>query len=89
MNIPKKSHQDYRTVLNGAYYTYSTHDEIFKTEMDGVLQLYNSIYQLILSKALIDELKLDPMTMDETLFNEFYKRLEQKYIKGLTLPSLI
>ena len=87
--ISKKADQDYRMVLNSAYYTYITHDAEFEKQMLKVLKVHGTILQMLIQKASIPELKLDPLTMNPILFEEFYNRLDVKYVQGLAVPSLI
>lgn len=87
--ISKKEQQDYREVLHNAYYTYLTHDEEFKKQMNSILKLYGSLMKMIKDKEIVPELKLDPATMDPVLFEQFYNRLDLKYINGVPVPSLI
>ena len=87
--ISKKPGQDYRYILNCAYYTYLTQDAEFEKQMQKVMKLYTSLFNMIIEKNTMQELKLDPLSMNPILFNEFYNRLEAKYIHGITVPSLI
>lgn len=87
--ISKKEDQDYRVVLNSAYYSYTTHDQEFKKRMDNILKLNSSLMKMIKDKEIIPELKLDPATMVPALFEQFYNRLELKYINGVQVASLI
>ena len=87
--ITKKPEQDYRLVLNSAYYTYLTHDAEFEKQMQKVLKLHNNILRMLLDKTQVPELRLDPLTMTPALFEEFYNRLETKYFHGVSVPSLI
>jgi len=87
--VPKEPGQDYRMVLHAAYYTYLTNDAEFEKQIQKVLKLNSSLMNQIRDKNTIPELKLDPMTMKPALFEEFYNRIESKYLHGAPVPSLI
>ncbi len=87
--VTRKPGQDYRFVLNSAYYTYLTHDAEFEKQMQQVMKLYGSMLQLVLEQKVLPELKLDPITMTPPLFHEYYNRLASKYMNGMPVQSMI
>ena len=87
--ISKKPGMDYRMVLHSAYYMHLTHDTEFEKQIQKILKLYESVLGMIRSKTTIPELKLDPVTMNPVLFEEFYNRIDSKYLHGVPVPSLI
>lgn len=87
--ITKKPDEDYRMILHAAYYTYVTHDAEFEKQMQNILSLYYNLLRMVKDKTEIPELKLDPMTMNYILFDEFYNRLNSKYLYGSAVHSLI
>eukprot|EP00826_Nyctotherus_ovalis_P061918 TRINITY_DN886_c0_g1_i4.p1 TRINITY_DN886_c0_g1~~TRINITY_DN886_c0_g1_i4.p1 ORF type:complete len:286 (+),score=110.22 TRINITY_DN886_c0_g1_i4:208-1065(+) len=87
--ITRKPDEDYRMILHAAYYTYLTHDPEFEKQIQKILSLYQNLLHMIKDKAEIPELKLDPITMNYILFDEFYNRLNSKYLYGPSIHSLI
>jgi len=87
--ITKKPDEDYRMILHAAYYTYITHDSEFEKQMQSILSLYYNLLRMVKEKTKIPELKLDPVTMNYILFDEFYNRLNSKYLYGSAIHSLI
>lgn len=77
--IVKTPSQDYRSVLQRAYYTYLTHDEDFKKQIQKLLFIHKRLVNKLINKELVAELKLDAFTMDPTLFNVYCSTLEKKY----------
>lgn len=78
--ITKKPDEDYRMILHAAYYSYITHDTEFEKQMQNILSLYYNLLRMVKDKTEIPELKLDPVTMNYILFDEFYNRLNSKYL---------
>lgn len=87
--ITKKPDEDYRMILHAAYYSYITHDTEFEKQMQNILSLYYNLLRMVKDKTEIPELKLDPVTMNYILFDEFYNRLNSKYLYGSAVHSLI
>lgn len=87
--ITRRPDEDYRMILHAAYYTYLTHDSEFEKQIHKILSLYQNLLHMVKDKADIPELKLDPITMNYILFDEFYNRLNSKYLYGPSIHSLI
>ena len=88
--IPKKDKEDYRIVLQRAYFTYRCTAEDFERQNEEMLDNYDTLKRLIFSKAIVPEFTKDPIDMEKGEFEEFYKNLIIKCVhprRGVLLPS--
>lgn len=79
MRVHKGRGEDYRVLLEKAYYTYSGEDKEFAAKMESIIQFQAGLKRLIASAVTLPALERDPFKMSEEEFAAFYDQLLKEY----------
>jgi len=88
LKVPKREDEDYKIILQKAYFSYRFTDRDFEKQIDEVVQLHVGLQRIINNGATIRELKNDPYEMAESEFDTFYSNLIKEYEDILLQDSL-
>eukprot|EP00831_Metopus_contortus_P070760 TRINITY_DN6472_c0_g1_i1.p2 TRINITY_DN6472_c0_g1~~TRINITY_DN6472_c0_g1_i1.p2 ORF type:complete len:233 (+),score=34.39 TRINITY_DN6472_c0_g1_i1:183-881(+) len=78
-HVEKAPTEDFRYVLQKAFYTHRTNDQEFEECATKMLVLYSTLQKMVYSQVIIPEFKVNPRSMTLEEFELFYSFLEAKY----------
>lgn len=86
--ISKKPLEEYRIVIQKAYYTYTSTDAEFNARMVAMLEDYGVMQKLVYSATVIPEFVKDPLEMTKEDFETFFDLLSSRYARpNVLIPS--
>ncbi len=79
MGIKRRPGEDYRTIMQKAFYTYRSTDDEFDMQVQHMLSFHGLLQQLVYAKIPLMEFEKDPFKMTVAEFEKFYNALFEKY----------
>jgi hypothetical protein len=87
LHVTRKPGEDYRIVLQKAYYTYRTKDKLFGDNITTWIQNYAKLQELVYSRTVIPEFTKDPQDMSESEVAALQALIFEKYCNVQVSPT--